>query len=428
MLSSIPYPMILLPYLLFLRETAAGPIAYQPRRDEQHFRFASLGDSWASGPAVIKRDAYGGPSNWNNCYQHIGAWEALMAGDDTWAEEPIQFSFASCSGATFNEVKSIQMGEVGLPELPTLQVGGNDANFGPIAANCIFAGDLFGFQRDYPDPQGSRFQALAKAKASIDTSLDNAGHGKSFYADHHQTLQAIMASDNLKNREDFYLYVATYAEIFNVSPGSDWCNKESFGIVRRPLLSNALRSKINELIRKFLQDVWLWNITSPEDDESYLTIQDADAHQSAWVENHTFINGTQATSEQLLQMLGSHSPLPPYSAVRSAHPKDNGHLAITEALMALVRSDKVPGVKNVLPLPPPPEAPPYSRGGRNSISINDQKPVYCKVGGYDPREGPECYEEYPGEHFVFQPDAVAIKQMDCYFPAPDWQGGPSSGE
>lgn len=42
---------------------------------------------------------------------------------------------------------------------------------------------------------------------------------------------------------------------------------------------------------------------------------------------------------------------------------------------------------------------------------------YCFVGGYDPRQGPECFISGPHRAPIPQPDAVAIAQMDCYFPA-----------
>jgi hypothetical protein len=225
------------------------------------------------------------------------------------------------------------MGKVASPQLLTMQLGGNNAHFTDIAVACLYVGDRFSSQKDYPDPDGTCYQTITQWETYLDASAD-AGAGQSFYFDHHEALQAIMESEVVKGRDDFYLYIVSYTEFFNTSPESDWCNDQSFGLIKKPKLSNALRSKLNELVRKinaaitqstsdmnnehirsldpslafehhrfcepqhtlnnqyFLNDVCFWNISPPEDDPNYLTIQDADAVQSAWAQNHTFINGT----------------------------------------------------------------------------------------------------------------------------------------
>lgn len=124
-----------------------------------------------------------------------------------------------------------------------MELGGNNCHFADIARACIYVGLD---DKEYPDPAGSCYQSITQWENYI---LGNTQvPGESFYFHHHQTLNDIMDWDTIKGRNDFYLYIVGYAEFFNTSPGSDWCNDQTFGIVRHPKLSNALRSKINELV------------------------------------------------------------------------------------------------------------------------------------------------------------------------------------
>ncbi|KAI9785906.1 MAG: hypothetical protein M1839_008172 [Geoglossum umbratile] len=498
------------------------------------FYMASLGDSWAGGAAVVPKDMYDN----SGCHRNKAAWEAQMAGDKSWTDSPIDFKFLACSGAQLvaaakgdneNGQPDPQLKGAGTPHLLTMELGGNNCHFADIARKCIYVG-LDG--KEYPDPNGGCYQSLTEWGNYILSDLQEAG--KSFYFDHHQTLIDIMNWDTIKGRNDFYLYIIGYAEFFNTSPGSDWCNDKSFGIVRSPKLSNALRSKINELVRNvnskvaqsikdmnndhikfldvsplyeghrfcepghsysnqyYLNDVWFWNLSPPETDPDYLagllsTI--LPIWQAMWLANHTFPNGTQATQEQLEAMVGSSDSS---SSGRTFHPKAGGHTATKDAMIDLLRKDNVPGVKQATPVKPPPKQP-YASGqvhihileywgcldNDNNLSVditmwdsastqighmgrtqagasasakmgskledqlivtpewakggyiqfqlgglqfntNDNtdssKPVYCNVGGYDPRQGPRCYI-FVGDQVVFDPKAVAIAQMDCFFPA-----------
>ena len=363
----------LLGVLALLHTTTSSPLLstekIDKRQDPATFVFSSIGDSWAAGPATIPRDAYGGPATWTPCARSYQAWEALMAGDNTWTNDPITFNFEACSGAKMVDATDKQLSQVGQPNLLTMQLGGNNVHFSDIAKACIYVGDV-GVQKDYPDPLGTCFQTIAKWEAYLDAPA-SAGADKSFYFDHNTELQAILASDNIVNRDDFYFYIVGYAEFFNTkSPDSDWCNNESFGVFKAPKLSNALRSKINELTVKtngvmaqstsdiqndhvkfwdpspsfethrfcepgqnlnnqyFLHDVYFWNLTPPEDDDDYAALSDTDARETAWAENHIFFNGTKATPAQLETLLDSGGS----SSGRTFHPKLGGHYASKHCL------------------------------------------------------------------------------------------------
>ncbi|KAL2060154.1 hypothetical protein VTL71DRAFT_9976 [Oculimacula yallundae] len=409
---------LLLSGLAYLSTTLATPLIqpenFSERLVQSHFGFASIGDSWAAGQAVISKDAYGGPDQWTHCYRHAGAWEALMAGDNTWTDDPISFKFAACSGAHLHDAttgSNSQIQQAGRPYLLTMQLGGNDAHFGEILTKCIYVGDITG-QRDYPDPNGGCFKVITTWETYLDAAASE-GATKSFYFDHHDQLRAILATDLIKGRDDFYLYTVGYTEFFNVkSPDSDWCNDQSFGIIKAPKLSKALRTKLNALSVKvnsiiekstsdlandhfrfynpsslfenhrfcepghnlnnqyFLNDVWFWNMSPPEDDPQYAILQDTDLLETAWAQNYTFMNGTQATQGQLLNIISpTGNPYDSWSG-RSFHPKTLGHVAIKDGLIQYLRDSKVPGVK-AAPRPSPPlSTQPYA-SGQVHIHINE---------------------------------------------------------
>lgn len=366
---------VLLASLTLLSTTVSSPLIYIEKLDERlalsSFTFASIGDSWAAGQALLPEDAYGGPDKWTTCYRHKASWEALMAGDNTWTNDPIAFKFAACSGTKLEDAtgrSNPQILQVARPHLLTMQLGGNDAHFGDILIDCVYVGDR-GPQKDYPDPNGACSKTITEWEAYLDAP-EIAGAKKSFYFDHHKALQDILATDLIKDRDDFYLYVVGYGEFFNVkSPDSDWCNDQSFGIFKSLKLTNVLRTKLNELSTKvntimaqstsdlqndhirffdpsplfenhrfcepghnlknqyFLKDVWFWNMSPPENDPDYAVLQDTDGHETAWAQNYTYINGTQATQAQLMDILNpSDNPFDSWSG-RSFHPKDGGHLA-----------------------------------------------------------------------------------------------------
>lgn len=386
----------------------SSPFVLDRRINESpRFKFASIGDSWAAGPAIATVDSYQG--HWDQCALHKASWEAEMAGDDTWTVDRIDFKFAACSGAVLEDAAAgdnPQISKVDSPNLLTMQLGGNNARFSAIARACIYIGDAFSSQKDYPDPDGVCFHALKDTEKYLDEDVDKEPK-RSFYWDHQLALKNVLKSDLIRGRDNFYLYIVSYAEFFNTSPKSDWCNEVSFGIVKSPKLSNALRSKMNELVRKanavtarsvsdmkndhivsldpsasfenhrfcepghsinnqyYLNDVWFWNLSAREDDPPKLS----EEAQSAWVNKHIFSNGTTATEAQLLAMLPSPQGSDSSSGGRAFHPKDRGHMAIKDAMLSLLRKNKVPGIKQATTTVPPTERP-YAMG-QIHIHVNE---------------------------------------------------------
>ena len=73
-------------------------------------------------------------------------------------------------------------------------------------------------------------------------------------------------------------------------------------------------------------------MSPPEDDPDYAILQatdptGGDPHETAWAQYHTFINGTQATQAQLMDILNPAGNPSDSVSGRSFHPKDGGHMA-----------------------------------------------------------------------------------------------------
>jgi hypothetical protein len=508
------------------------------------FYMASIGDSYAAGAAVTSSQSY---DDGFYCTRNKFAWEVQMAQDLSWTEKPVDFRFSACGGAQLvaatqadpeNHQSTAQLDSAGTPQLLTMQLGGNNAHFGDIAKTCLYIGTSDG---EYPDPASGCTQLINTWEAYVDST--DTTEQLSLYAAHHATLGRIMEWNTIKGRNDFYFYVMGYAEFFDTSPGSDWCNSESFGlpvISSKPKLSNALRSKMNELVRKandriqlsvtdmnndrikflnpsalyeghrfcqpghnidnqyFLNDVWFWNLSPPSLDPDYTNAgaqyTNADAEwQHKWVSDYVYPNGTQATTDELKALISDSNP---FSTGRTFHPKAVGHTAMKDAMIAFLQANNVPGVKG-----PPPQASPlttrpyetgqthihvneywgclddannlsvdiqmwdskgqligtlprtqagaaasarmgskfenqlivtpeWAQGGYiqfalgdlmfSSLDLDQSKPSFCKVGGYDPKEGPKCVINPPagrGSIPRLDPGAISVRQMDCWFPA-----------
>ena len=52
----------------------------------------------------------------------------------------------------------------------------------------------------------------------------------------------------------------------------------------------------------------------------------------------------------------------------------------------------------------------------NPNGVN-KRPIHCRVGGYNPRQGPRCFLDGPGGPTVPNPGAYALNQIDCSFPS-----------
>ncbi|CAI6336866.1 unnamed protein product [Periconia digitata] len=107
-------------------------------RDDGEFIFAALGDSWASGVTYTPFNSYDG--NKDNCKRYSYAWSTVVAnhGSD-WLPDgkKAKLEFVACSGAKTENVME-QMDKTTRPKITLMEIGGNDADFYPLADSCLF--------------------------------------------------------------------------------------------------------------------------------------------------------------------------------------------------------------------------------------------------------------------------------------------------
>jgi len=128
-----------------------------------------------------------------------------------------------------------------------LQAGGNNAGFAAVAYACIFTPVGTDWGAPYPDPKGPCYLALEAAEKYIFSQEWNG-----LWFDARWIINQIFDDPKVKNNPNFRLFLSGYFQFFYDKGGDgDWCDSISFGLryENRPLLSLALRKKINELIR-----------------------------------------------------------------------------------------------------------------------------------------------------------------------------------
>lgn len=294
------------------------------------------------------------------------------------------FIFAACSGARFTDMAPSQMSQTGSPRFVTMTIGGNDMNFFNIAVNCIYQPELqtdYGLDYDIdPNCTGQCCQAIKASQQSIDESLEN---------DLTTALDDIFDTHNIDKAADFYLYVTGYVHFFNVD--TTWCNTASFGAtIHSPKLTQQKRVAINNGVQqvnsKYQQIISAYNppksmhvgfvdISPPFSDdgghrfcEVWATSQWSqyyDKNLWFWNLSPTLWSGDNHIASELSKVpdevqtrfpnltgtLYDFSVVEPYytqisegASLRPLHPTKSGHAAIYQAIVAQLRSDKVPFV------------------------------------------------------------------------------------
>jgi hypothetical protein len=157
-----------------------------------------MGDSWSSG---VSYD--GANTDWDGnaygCLRIKTSYEAQMAADNRWTNLANDLHFASCSGAImahiaqdpidFTRHPDPQIADIGFPTALTMEIGGNNLDFGKLIRVC--------FLRSDPGVCASTFAAV---KGRI---LDR----KVFYYDYKATLQDVLR------------YPSTYRFLYRIFQG-----------------------------------------------------------------------------------------------------------------------------------------------------------------------------------------------------------------
>jgi hypothetical protein len=359
--------------------------------DDGKFEWAVIGDSWSSGVAYSKNNAY----DLNGCFRTTEAWGAQMEGDATWTVNPQNFHFAACGGATMDKLKSSQIGNTGSPSLIVSTVGGNNAFFGTTVDNCVYQGKLGSYGNPWdqdPDGTGSCKQSLQKTQDYIDNAAEGLPHDLTL------TLDDLFASDQAHSRPEFYMYLSSYAKFFNAD--AEPCNDWSFAPAWRfwkPKLVQGLRKEFNDKLDAFhavysniastyapptnmhlgfipisdgfeghrfcepqhtladqwsSPDVWIWNLqyrdsqTDTDQLGNFLTDANNTQYQDLAPgdnENNYAAFTLFATPDEVAAQ-GSSQPGSGWSS-RPFHPKFPGYTAMKDTMIQRLKTDLVPGVK-----------------------------------------------------------------------------------
>ncbi|KAJ9668302.1 hypothetical protein H2201_001732 [Coniosporium apollinis] len=356
------------------------------------FKWAAIGDSWASGVTYALNGATDYDNNKDGCMRIKHAYSAQMSNDDTWTTGKQDMSFAACSGSKLVNMAVLnpQMPKTGdRPRIITMTAGGNDAGFFNVVINCVYQQYLLiNYGPAYPDPNGLCAIAIKNATDYIERAAGSNPDVLGLSEDLAATLDDIFASNKIGDRESFRLYVTGYAHFFNAE--TDWCTAGSFGafplIGGQPKLSKELRIAINGLVEKFNRvyektiadypdkrvryvevtqgfegnrfceegkshrdqyysdDVWLWNLPPPYETDQTAEMDHYYTTRSAILDkedpedfSHVFDIFNDVKFESGVNGPGW--------MLRPFHPKEKGHAAIKDAIIAQARRDGVPGVK-----------------------------------------------------------------------------------
>lgn len=116
---------------------AAGltAMAGSPAQAAEELQYVALGDSYASGVGAGNYDPAGG-----DCKRSANSYPSLLQK----AHSEYKLTDVSCSGATIEDVRANQLSAVnGDTDVVTVTVGGNDAQFSTVAADCLLNTDSY---------------------------------------------------------------------------------------------------------------------------------------------------------------------------------------------------------------------------------------------------------------------------------------------
>lgn len=110
-------------------------MAGAPAQAAEELQYVALGDSYASGVGAGNYDPAGG-----DCKRSAYNYPSLL--QSTHSEYTLKD--VSCSGATIADVRNNQLSAVNSgTDVVTLTVGGNDAQFSTVAADCLLKTDSY---------------------------------------------------------------------------------------------------------------------------------------------------------------------------------------------------------------------------------------------------------------------------------------------
>ncbi|KAF2499382.1 SGNH hydrolase [Lophium mytilinum] len=217
-------------------------------------KWASLGDSWASGVTWFKEIVYDDDHDKViQCRRSKEAYAYQLSQNDTFLPVKDQvFNWPACSGVNFEHMEG-QASEMDDGTLfATMTVGGNACGWDPLVTACVFVPDpqQTRCSPEYPDPASECYQKMVESRDALNNE-------ENFLARYVDVLGKVMKIGKEKHGS-FQLYATNYAHPFNIDP--NWCDEESFGMFWcRPKLTALLRHDINDLAellkQKIIKDV-----------------------------------------------------------------------------------------------------------------------------------------------------------------------------
>ncbi|KAJ9637335.1 hypothetical protein H2199_007622 [Coniosporium tulheliwenetii] len=281
-----------------------------------------------------------------------------MSNDDTWTTGKQDMSFAACSGSKLVNMAVLnpQMPKTGdRPRIITMTAGGNDAGFFNVVINCVYQQYLLiNYGPAYPDPNGLCAIAIKNATDYIERAAGSNPDVLGLSEDLAATLDDIFASNKIGDRESFRLYVTGIAinglvEKFNrvyEKTIADYPDKRvRYVEVTQGFEGNRFCEEgKSHRDQYYSDDVWLWNLPPPYETDQTAEMDHYYTTRSAILDkedpedfSHVFDIFNDVKFESGVNGPGW--------MLRPFHPKEKGHAAIKDAIIAQARRDGVPGVK-----------------------------------------------------------------------------------
>jgi hypothetical protein len=168
-----------------------------------------------------------------------------------WAPYPdvgSQFEFRACSGARLDSMKE-QMDKLSRPKLVFMEVGGNNADFYPLADSCLFHqssdkkyGPNWEEEIDSKNPTGECRKEIGKVRDRL-----TSGNMDKFQDDIKQTIHTWRGHKSIMGN-DATLLVLGYGRFFALDQACDEWSFNVFWASKTQNVVSGMRKEINDLV------------------------------------------------------------------------------------------------------------------------------------------------------------------------------------
>lgn len=343
--------------------------------NKDHYTFAVLGDSFASGVSYKKSVEY--DHNKDSCWRSTDTHGVQMKNNNHWTTKGIRFDFAACSGTRMVDMakgQHPQINQTSDPDLVIMTIGGNNAGFFDVVDGCVYHSN---FGADYGPPYDKDPQRKGKCAQAIDFAKNYiSSEGQDGFKEQlRNTYNSLLTSEAATSNPELRFYQTGYVHYFNVEPDGDWCNTTSF-LPSGPTLSRLVRQDINDLVETGNRAIKEVTMEYANRHVGYVSItEDFDQHrfcegnhqrwqeylgEYVWLWNISPPGFTDSTEDQgalsafLANPSETRGPYFEFSSgnssngyqMRPFHPKRIGYESIMNSTISQLRADRVPGIKS----------------------------------------------------------------------------------